>query len=57
MLTYCDSNTEKGTNRRISGMELTEIYEKAMDKKLLFSTANSSKLLRDDETGYFLALT
>lgn len=57
MLTYCDSNTEKGTNRGISGTELTEIYEKAMYKKLLFSAADSSKLLRDDETGYFLALT
>lgn len=57
MLTYCDRNTEKGTNRGISGTELTEIYEKALDKKLLFSSADSSKLLRDDETGYFLALT
>lgn len=57
MLTYCDNNTEKGTNRGISGTELTEIYEKAMGKKLLFPTVDSSRLLRDDETGYFLALT
>lgn len=57
MLTYCDSNTKKGINRGISGAELAEIYEKAMDKKFLFSASDSSKLLRDDETGYFLALT
>ena len=57
MLTYCDNNTKKGTSRKLSGTELTRIYEKAMDKKMLFSSADSAKFLRDDETGYFLALT
>ena len=57
MLTYCDNSTEKGSTKKLSGTELTKIYEKAMNKKNLFSSADSTKLLRDDETGYFLALT
>lgn len=57
MLTYCDSSTEKGTDRKLSGVELTKIYEKAMEKEFLFSSSATTKLLRDNETGYFLALT
>lgn len=60
-ITYCIDGTEnkvsKNNNKRLTQIELIEMYEKASKKELLFSSSNSSNLLRDDETGYFIALT
>lgn len=59
LVTYCESNVQVGTitNKRLTENELTKCYEKAQQKELLFFSSNSEKLLRDDETGYFIALT
>lgn len=59
LVTYCESNAQVGTitNKRLTENELTKCYEKAQQKELLFSSSNSEKLLRDEETGYFIALT
>lgn len=60
-ITYCTDSAEnkagKNNKKRLTQIELTEIYEKASKKELLFSSSNSSNLLRDNETGYFIALT
>ena len=60
-ITYCESDTEyqkeEKHHKRLTQFELTEIYEKAKKQELLFSLSNSSNLLRDNETGYFIALT
>lgn len=59
LVTYCESNSQAGaiTNKRPTESELAKCYEKAQQKELLFSSSNSEKLLRDEETGYFIALT
>lgn len=61
MLTYCEADTENGTvkdaKKQLTEIKLTELYEKALKKELLFTSSDSTKLLRDDETGYFIALT
>lgn len=60
MITYCetsDSRTVKDINKQLTKTELTEIYEKAKKKELLFSLADSTRLLRDEDTGYFIPLT
>lgn len=60
-ITYCAAGTETQTQekhkKQLTQFELTEIYEKAKNKEILFSLSNSSNLLRDNETGYFIALT
>lgn len=59
LVTYCESNAQVGTitNKHLTENELTKCYEKAQQKELLFSSTNSEKLFRDEETGYFIALT
>ena len=60
-IVYCESAKKnevlKNKNKQLPETELTIIYEKASKKELLFSSMDSSKLLMDDETGYFIALT
>lgn len=59
LVTYCESNAHVGivTNKCLTENELTKCYEKSQQKELLFSSSNSENLLRDEETGYFIALT
>ena len=59
LVTYCESDSQIGTitNKHLTESELTKCYEKAQQKELLFSSTKSEKLLRDEETGYFIALT
>lgn len=62
-ITYCTYTTDDINhsnminNTHLSKSELIHIYEKASKKEILFSDGNSSLLLRDDETKYFIALT
>lgn len=61
MLMYCETDTTnkigKLVNRRLSDNELTILYEKSSNKELLFSLTNPTIPLRDDATGYYIALT
>lgn len=59
LVTYCESDSQIGTimNKHLTESELTKCYEKAQQKELLFSSIKSEKLLRDEETEYFIALT
>ena len=62
-ITYCadtsagTANHEIANNVHLSEFELTQIYEKALKKELIFSSGELSRSLKDDETGYFIALT
>jgi hypothetical protein len=42
---------------KITNRQLIELYAKAKNGKILFSNDNQINFLRDDETGYFIALT
>lgn len=45
------------SKEKISDRELKELYRKAKNGKVLFSNTKLSYFLKDDETGYFIALT
>lgn len=52
-----DSSHSKLNSTTLTEAQLVHIYERASKKELLFSAKTSTLLLRDDETGYFIALT
>lgn len=61
MITYSEiSVTDMAIEHKNQGFtkdELIVLYEKATNKELLFSHSKPAKLLRDDKTKYFIALT
>lgn len=62
-ITYCtsayveDDTLGTSNNRHLTEDDLVQFFKKARNKELIFSSSNLSTLLRDDETGYFIALT
>ncbi len=52
-----ESTRIQNKSRRLSKSDLSILYEKANNQELLFCSRDTTKLLRDNETNYYIALT